>query len=63
MEQLVMRMSSAGQITNTDVREILGVDRDAAKYKLTRWVSDGVLVREGTHRRARYRPGRNWPPH
>lgn len=62
MEQLVARVTSTGQITNAEVREIFGVDRDAAKYKLTRWVSDGILVREGTHRRARYRPGPNWPP-
>jgi ATP-dependent DNA helicase RecG len=63
MEQLVMRMVSAGQITNADVREIFAVNREAAKYKLARWVSDGVLVREGAHRLARYRPGPNWPPH
>ena len=62
MEQLVARIASTGKITNAEVREIFGVDRDAAKYKLTRWVSDGILVREGTHRRAWYRPGPNWPP-
>lgn len=63
IEQFVMRMASAGQITNADVREIFAIDRNAAKYKLARWVSDGVLVREGTHRQARYHPGPSWPPH
>jgi predicted HTH transcriptional regulator len=63
IEQLVTRMASAGQITNADVREIFGINREAAKYKLARWVTDGVLVREGTHRQARYRPGQSWPPH
>lgn len=62
MERLVARMSDVGFITNSDYRDAFGVDRNTAKTALARWVWDGVLVREGERRGARYRPASRWPP-
>jgi ATP-dependent DNA helicase RecG len=62
IERLVARTAEAGYVTNTDIRDIFGVDRDRAKLMLWRWVAEGTLVREGEKRGARYRPGDRWPP-
>jgi ATP-dependent DNA helicase RecG len=61
-QRLVAHMAEVGYVTNTDIRDIFGVERDRAKLMLWRWVGDGVLVREGEKRGARYRPGERWPP-
>jgi ATP-dependent DNA helicase RecG len=62
IERLVTRMAEAGFITNTDYRDAFDVDRSTAKTALATWVGQGVLVREGQRRGARYRPGDRWPP-
>jgi predicted HTH transcriptional regulator len=62
MERIVARMAEAGFITNTDYRDAFDVDRKTAKAALASWVGEGVLVREGNRRWARYRPGDRWPP-
>lgn len=57
---LVSRMASVGAITNSDYREIFGVDRAAAKAALRDLVRRGVLVMEGERRGARYVRGPQW---
>lgn len=62
IDLLQIRMREAGFLTNADYREAFGVDRFAATTELAEWVAEGVLVREGERRGARYRPGPRWPP-
>jgi ATP-dependent DNA helicase RecG len=62
LESLEARMSEVGHVTNADYREAFGVDRRAATAALSAWLGEGVLVREGERRSARYRPGPRWPP-
>lgn len=58
--KLRTQMAVVGFITNADVRNIFGVDRDRAKSMLKEWVDDGILILEGEKRGARYRPGAAW---
>ena len=60
--RLVARMCEAGFITNSDYREAFGVDRNTAKVALARWVTAGVVLREGKRRGTRYLAGDRWPP-
>ena len=62
IDLLVARMADVGYLTNADVRDSLKVDRRGATAKLSAWVLDGTVVREGERRAARYRPGKQWPP-
>jgi ATP-dependent DNA helicase RecG len=62
IELLELRMREAGFIANGDYREAFGVDRRAATAALSAWTGEGVVVREGERRTARYRPGPRWPP-
>lgn len=62
LERLAAHVAELGYVTNTDIRDIFGVERDRAKLMLWRWVEDGSLVREGVGRGARYRRGERWPP-
>ena len=57
---LASRMAALGFITNTDYREIFGVDRAGAKAALRDLVRRGVLVLEGAGRGARYTRGPGW---
>ncbi|MCA9674840.1 MAG: putative DNA binding domain-containing protein [Myxococcales bacterium] len=59
-EVLAKRMAAAGAITNTDYREIFGVDRAAAKAALRDLVRRGVLILEGAGRGAHYVRGPGW---
>ncbi len=62
LELLSKRMKETGFITNTDYREAFGVDRNAARTSLSRWVRGGLLSLEGTRRHAKYRATESWPP-
>jgi len=62
IDLLSIRMRATGYITNADYREAFGVDRHEATAGLAEWVTEGVLVREGERRGAKYRPGPAWPP-
>jgi predicted HTH transcriptional regulator len=62
LDVLIGRMSDAGRITNTDVREALGIERSEAKRVLTVWTAQRVLERQGERRGAHYVPGPAWPP-
>ena len=59
---LRLRMEAKGRITNTDYREIFGVDRPEAARGLARLVKEGVLLLAGEKRGAHYLPGSAWPP-
>ena len=57
---LALRIQQEGSIQNRDYRDAFGVDRRAALAALNGLVAQGVLVREGQRRGARYRPGPAW---
>jgi predicted HTH transcriptional regulator len=59
---LQLRMKEKGRLTNTDYREIFGVDRPEATRHLALLVKEGVLVLAGEKRGAHYLPGPAWPP-
>jgi ATP-dependent DNA helicase RecG len=62
IDLLEIRMRDTGFITNADYRESFGCSRYEATAGLKQWVDEGVLVREGERRGARYRAGARWPP-
>lgn len=58
LEALVLDATRAGPITNSDVRQITGLDRAAALALLSRLVDDGRLMRRGERRGTHYVPAR-----
>ncbi len=58
LEALVLDAARAGPITNSDVRQITGLDRAAALALLSRLVDDGRLMRRGERRGTHYVPAR-----
>jgi len=58
--QLIARMNVVGMITNSDYRDVFGVDRRAALAALAALVSAGVLEPRGERRGAHYAPGPGW---
>lgn len=57
LRDLVARMAEDGPIANADVRRATGLDRGEALRVLDALVDDGLLVRVGSRRGARYVPG------
>lgn len=55
-QALLPRLRKQGAIRNSDVREVLGVDRRAATKLLARLVSEGRVVQTGERRGTRYEP-------
>jgi predicted HTH transcriptional regulator len=55
LEGLVLGLAADRLITNSDVREVTGLDRVAANRLLKRLVLDGRLQRLGQKRGTRYR--------
>lgn len=56
-ESLALRLRSEGSIQNADYREVFKVERRAAITALAALVEQGVLVRSGERRGARYTAG------
>jgi ATP-dependent DNA helicase RecG len=56
-EAIALRMRSQGSIQNADYREVFKVERRAAITALSELVEQGVLVRTGERRGARYTAG------
>lgn len=59
---LVERMKESGRITNTDVRDALGLSRVDARKLLARWVEEGAVELRGERRGAHYVASSAWPP-
>jgi ATP-dependent DNA helicase RecG len=59
---LVERMKETGRITNTDVRDALGLSRMDARKLLARWVEGGAVELKGERRGAHYVASTAWPP-
>jgi ATP-dependent DNA helicase RecG len=53
-EQVVIDAAAAGPVSNSQVRDITGLDRDAARALLRRLVSEGRLVQQGERRGTTY---------
>ena len=57
---LAARMARQGFIQNKDYREIFGINRLEASQRLADLVIQGVLIRQGERRGARYQAGPVW---
>lgn len=53
-------MARQGFIQNKDYREIFGINRLEASQRLADLVIQGVLIRQGERRGARYQAGPVW---
>jgi predicted HTH transcriptional regulator len=62
LQRVIATMEAAGKLTNSDLREMSGVDRSAASRALAELVQSGHLVQQGERRGVHYVPGPNWPP-
>lgn len=54
LADLVLQLANGGPITNSDVRAATGLDRAEALALLTRLLNEGLLVRTGERRGAKY---------
>lgn len=57
--EIVERVKETGSLTNSECRELLGINIDRAYYLLNKLNSSGFIKRIGGHRGSRYVPGPN----